>query len=286
MFVMQMILAGTGTSHGIPVIGCSCPICMSRDAKNKRFRTSAFIKAKDGSSVIIDTGPEFRMQALQWGLKRLDAILLTHTHADHLHGLDDVRIFSHNCTRVTNEATQRPSLKLYANDQSIKDVQERFSYIFKNTQEGGGKPRIELVNCAKFSPENPLKIGSLEIIPIPMKHGELDTTGWLIREGTFSIAYLTDCNFISDTAIETVKNCNHLIIDGLRKRPHTTHLTFDQAVDYASRIGAKYSWITHICHDYLHEDINNYLKEKSENKFFIQAAYDGLTLDNEWKHKS
>ena len=280
MFVMQMILTGTGTSHGIPVIGCSCPRCSSSDEKDTRLRTSAFVQAKDGTSVVIDTGPEFRIQALKWRITRLDAVLLTHTHADHLHGLDDVRIFSHNCSRVKNEATLRPSLKVYANKVSIDEVKERFSYIFKPTQEGGGKPRLDLVSVEQFSSDHPLTIGSLSIIPIPMKHGELDTTGFLIEEEGFRIAYLTDCSYLQESSVSLVKGCSHAVLDGLRTRAHTTHLTFDQALEYASLIRAKKTWITHICHDYSHEEINRYLADKSKNSIFIQASYDGLVLDS------
>lgn len=280
MFVMQMILTGTGTSHGMPVIGCSCPRCSSSDPKDTRYRTSAYIIAKDGTSVVIDTGPEFRIQALTWHITRLDAVLLTHTHADHLHGLDDVRIFSHNCSRVKNEATLRPSLKIYANTASIDEVKERFSYIFKPTQEGGGKPRLDLVSTDVYSSNHPLIIGTLTIIPIPMKHGDIDTTGYLIEEDGFRIAYLTDCSCIPPSSIKLVKGCDHVILDGLRTRPHTTHLTFDQVLEYAALIKAKKTWITHICHDYTHTEINLYFKEKSQNTVCIEASYDGLILHN------
>lgn len=262
----------------MPVIGCSCPRCSSTDPKDTRFRTSALIQAKDGTSVVIDTGPEFRMQALLWHITTLDAVLLTHTHADHLHGLDDVRIFSHNCTRVKNDATSRPSLKVYANTPSIEEVKERFSYIFRPTQEGGGKPRLALEATESFTKEHPLQLGSLSIIPVPMKHGEIDTNGYVIEEDGFRIAYLTDCSFIPSSSIDLVRGCDHVVLDGLRTRAHTTHLTFDEALSYAQNIGAKKTWITHICHDYTHTEINNYLLEKSLNSIFIQAAYDGLIL--------
>ncbi len=273
-----MILTGTGTSHGIPVIGCSCPRCCSKDTKDKRLRTSAFIQGKDGTCIVIDTGPEFRIQALTWNITRLDAVLLTHTHADHLHGLDDVRIFSHNCTRVKNDATLRPSLKLFANKVSIDEIKERFSYIFKPTQEGGGKPRLNLVNVENYNKNSPLHIGSLSIIPVPMRHGDIETEGYLIEEDTFRIAYLTDCNYIPESSIDLVRGCSHVVLDGLRTRTHTTHLTFDEALVYADRIKAKKTWLTHICHDYSHEEINKYLAGKSKGDFFIEAAYDGLIL--------
>ncbi len=281
MFVMQMILTGTGTSHGMPVIGCSCPRCRSSDPKDSRFRTSAYIQAKDGTSVVIDTGPEFRLQALQCHIMSLDAVLLTHTHADHLHGLDDVRIFSHNSTKVQNEATSRPSLKVYANKISIEEIKERFSYIFKPSQEGGGKPRLDLEPVDVYNKEHPLRLGSLSVIPVPMKHGNTDTTGYVIEENGFKIAYLTDCSYIPASSLNVVKGCDHVVLDGLRKKSHTTHLNFDEALSYAQILKAKKTWITHICHDYSHTEINNYLREKAQNSIDIQAAYDGLVLSSE-----
>lgn len=277
---MQVLLAGTGTSHGMPVINCTCPRCTSKDPKDNRLRTSAFIRGSNGESIIIDIGPDFRSQALRYGLPSLDAVFITHTHADHLHGLDDVRIFSHTSRSAKTPASFCESLKVYADKASIKDIKNRFSYVFHKTQEGGGKPRLELKNIEAYQNEG-VKIGNIEVFPIPLLHGDIRTTGYLIREKDFSIAYLTDCNGIPNSSLEKLKNnennkLDYLVIDALRKRPHTTHFNFDDAIEKAKLIGAKKTYITHICHDYSYEEINDYF-EKTTN-FPIKSAFDGIIL--------
>ncbi len=275
IFVMQVLLAGTGTSHGMPVINCLCPRCTSKDPKDNRLRTSAFIRGKNGESIVIDIGPDFRSQALRYGLPSLDAVFITHSHADHLHGLDDVRIFSHTCSFAQNRGADCDTLKVYADRLTIKDIKNRFSYVFKKTQEGGGKPRISLKNVEAYK-EKPVKIGNINILPIPLEHGDIGTTGYRIEEDDFSIAYLTDCDGIPKSSLEKLKNLDFLIIDALRKRPHSTHFNFDEALEVAEMLQAKQTYITHICHDYTYEEINAYFAKKS--RIPIQSAYDGLIL--------
>jgi len=166
---MKITLVGTGTSHGVPVIACKCPVCTSTDPHDNRTRTSAFITASDGTSIIIDTSPEFRIQSLRVGLTKVDAVLLTHSHADHLHGLDDLRIFSH--THKKEDVRRRAALGIYGNSETLSDVADRFNYVFHHTQEGGGKPYLQLLPIENYSVARPLKIGCLEIVPIPIKHG-------------------------------------------------------------------------------------------------------------------
>lgn len=317
---MKMILMGTGTSHGMPVIGCSCRACTSPHKKDKRLRCSAYIVQNGNSArdcdgvpfpttnIQIDTGPEFRIQALKYHLKRLDAVLLTHSHADHLHGLDDLRIFSHtkshmqNCkempeSQVCYPETTGAGLPVYANTNTIEDVLFRFSYVFSPTKEGGGKPKLDLQDVTKYTGGNPLIIGSMQIIPVPMMHGTMATTGWVLsctgKDGKkHSIAYLTDCNQISDESIERITKyagiIDHLVIDGLRKRPHTTHFSFDESLACADKIGAKHTWLTHICHDMRHTEIKKYVRNHiAEHPHLAEIvkhggsagpAYDGLVL--------
>src|SRR5574344_782956 len=180
---MQMVLTGTGTSHGVPVIGCHCKVCQSPDPRDKRLRCSAYIThtGKDGSEshIIIDTGPEFRIQALTYHIEKADCVLLTHSHADHLDGLDDLRVFCHSQSSQ-HEASPGPGLPVYGNPQTLADTKNRFDYIFKPTQLGGGKPKLDLEDCSRFTPDSPLIIGDVSILPVPMKHGVIDTTGWLM----------------------------------------------------------------------------------------------------------
>ena len=177
---MIVTLTGTGTSHGIPVIGCECPVCRSSDPHDTRLRCSAYIQAGD-TALVIDTGPEFRMQALKYNIKHLDAVLLTHSHADHLNGLDDLRIFSHTASPGKNNRTEH-ILPVYANGATLRDIQTRFSYVFAKTQQGGGKPLLDLFNADEYTKENPVVVQNILCFPLPMKHGALDVIGWNIRE--------------------------------------------------------------------------------------------------------
>lgn len=330
---MKMTLMGTGTSHGIPVVACSCPVCTSNDPRDKRYRCSAYIENEDSpkggeksstTNIVIDTGPEFRIQALENKIKRLDGVLLTHSHADHCHGLDDLRIFSfkkppkmdsspdENSSLSDNDAialaasensvreTPGSGLPIYAPSSTIESLVFRFAYIFNTVVSGGGIPKLNLIPADENSYLNPVKIGSVEAVPVPMIHGSMVDYGWVLHskekssDGKFhSIAYLTDCNLISDESIEIVKKSSgvleHLVIDALRKRPHPTHCNFDKAIEYADRIGAKHTWLTHICHDNSHVQIQEYIDEnlgkyKNLKKIVgqggsVSPAYDGLVLE-------
>lgn len=326
---MKMTLMGTGTSHGIPVVACSCSVCTSTDPHDKRYRCSAYIvnddppqegKSPSTTNIVIDTGPEFRIQALENKIKKLDGVLLTHSHADHCHGLDDLRIFSFRkppemnsaelsslskndaiamaASQNSNRETPGDGLPIYAPSSTVESLKFRFAYIFDTNVTGGGIPKLHLIPADENSDENPIKIGSLEAVPVPMIHGPMIDYGYVVRPaekngGKFhSIAYLTDCNFISDESIEIVKKSSgtldHLVIDALRKRPHPTHNNFDKALEYADRIGAKHTWLTHICHDYSHVEIQAYIDENLrkyknlseivEKGGSVSPAYDGLQL--------
>ena len=318
---MKMILMGTGTSHGIPVIGCGCRVCTSPFKKDRRLRCSAYIEQEGNTAVdsegnhfpttnvLIDCGPEFRLQAIRYGLKRLDAVLLTHSHADHLHGIDDLRIFSyikisHGRGLAEHQAeiikSSPEALPIYTNKSTIRDISHRFDYIFAPPKIGGGIPKIKLVDDSAFSEKNPLQTGSLDIIPVILKHGYAEDSGWIVscyaRDGSkHSIAYLTDLNFMAEESLERIRKAtgdgeslDHLVIDGLRVKPHDTHVTFLEALGYADKIGARHTWITHINHDFRHTEINAYLK-KQLSRFprlqaivkkggTVAAAYDGLVL--------
>lgn len=301
---------GTGTSHGIPVIACDCAVCKSSDSRDSRLRCSAYVtnSESDGktSALVIDTGPEFRIQAIKYGIKKIKAVLLTHSHADHLNGLDDIRIFSHtkygdNCkghdTTADFPETNGQGLPIYANSATINDAKNRFDYIFKTTQIGGGKPMICFMDSAAYSPEKPLKIASFTILPVPMLHGRLPVSGWLLSctgkdNQKHSVVYLTDCSCISDESINLVKqNCgilDHVVIDALRVKPHTTHCNFDEALAYSERLCAKHTWFTHICHDFSHVQIQDYIEQNLSsypalNKIVksggsVSPAWDGLVI--------
>jgi len=291
---MQLEFLGTGTSHGVPVIGCDCEVCKSTDKKNNRMRCSAYVTGADDTQILIDCGPEFRIQALRSGISKVDGVLLTHSHADHLHGLDDLRIFScaldHAPDNPSNKNCYAPPIPLYANKHTLKDVQSRFDYIFGPAKMGGGHAKIDLIEV-----QAPFTIGKIVVTPIPMLHGKLPTTGWMLTENNgnerHSIAYLTDLSFLSDKSIEVINQfggiIDHVVIDGLRIKKHDTHFNFDQALEAGAKIKAKNLWLTHFTHDLSHEKISKYLEEKLSdfsglaNYDSVQPAFDGLVVRTE-----
>lgn len=302
---MKLTFLGTGTSHGVPVIGCDCEVCKSTDPRDKRYRSSAYIeissKHEERSNqkyILIDVGPDFRSQALAQNIRQIDAVLLTHSHADHLHGIDDLRnfscIMSNKPDNPNNEKYNKPPIPFYTNEETARDIQDRFGYIFSEKADGGGHAKIQLnIACKPFDFE------TIKITPIPMMHGHLETVGWLLtekaREGARSIAYLTDCSYISNDSIDLIhKNCDlenggklvHLIIDGLRIKEHSTHFNFLQALEASSKIGAEHVWLTHLTHNSSHTQTAEYLAEHRAEfpglaaALSVLPAYDGLTIES------
>ena len=273
---MKLTILGSGTSNGVPVIGCSCPVCSSTDSKDKRMRCSLYIEGALGERVVIDTGPEFRLQALRAGITALDAIFLTHAHADHVHGLDDIRPL----------CREKP-IPIYGNELTIAEFRERFSYIFRETQLGGGKPHIEPIKVSL-----PVQLGSLTFTPIPVKHGKIDVFGWVIAERivhnktqkTVTVVYLTDCSYIDEPAYTLISEYSPValaIIGGLRNRPHETHFSFEQALNAGIRMGAGQIFLTHICHTHLNQEIEDYCRNfapKPGSATQMGPAWDGLEL--------
>jgi phosphoribosyl 1,2-cyclic phosphate phosphodiesterase len=271
---MKLTVLGSGTSSGVPVIGCSCPVCTSEDSHDKRMRCSLYIEGAAGEKAVIDTGPDFRLQALKAGITKLDAVFLTHAHADHVHGLDDVRTLS----------WERP-IPIYGNRETIKEFRERFSYIFNETQRGGGKPRIET-----HVTRDPVKLGNLVFTPIPVKHGRLKILGWKISEGAASAVYLTDTSYIPAESFALLTNGREsggqkpsiLIVGGLRVKRHETHFSFEEALDAAVKIGVGKTYITHIAHHHSHSEIADYCKKYALERGLAESfapAWDGLEAE-------
>ena len=296
---MKLLFLGTGTSHGVPVIGCNCDVCKSSDPHDKRFRCSAYVTTASDKNILIDIGPDFRSQALAYNISRVDTLLLTHSHADHLHGIDDLRIFSCDLSesdlknkKLKPESKRKydaPPIPIYTNKNTIRDIEKRFDYFFRHCREGGGHAKVELINA-----KSQFETCGIKVTPIPMLHGHLETVGWLLTENGKSIAYLTDCSFISDESIQIIKeNCGileHLVIDGLRIEDHSTHFSFMQALEAAEKIGAKHVWLTHITHSTSHRKVILYIDDVLETfpeKFknlnniaeSVQPSYDGLVLE-------
>lgn len=276
---MKLTFLGTGTSQGIPEIGCDCKVCNSKDIKDKRNRCSILL-SDDKNNILVDCGPDFRHQALKANIKKIDYVLITHTHADHIFGLDDLRVFANNLNNTE-------ALKIFCNSNSIQDIKLRFNYLFKETQKAGGKLKCTLHNIEDYATDNPLLLGKIAIEPIPLMHGNLKTCGYLFRptleNGIFakneeSIAYLTDCNQLADSSYKIIQNIGTLIIDGLRERPHSTHFNFVQAFEVAKKVNAKKTYTTHMCHDFFHTEIEKKLNEIAQQDNIFMPSYDGLTL--------
>lgn len=272
---MKLLILGSGTSNGVPVVGCGCAVCRSRESKDKRMRASLLVEGSGGERAVIDTGPEFRLQALRAGITRLDAVFLTHAHADHLHGLDDLRPLC---------AGDSEGIPVYGNVHTIAELRERFAYIFRTTQRGGGKPHIK-----PLAVDAPVRLGGLIFTPVPVRHGVLDILGWRIEEpeetkteedaavNTKGAVYLTDTSSIPAASFRGMGKPRVLIIDGLRVRPHETHFNYEQALDAAAAIGAGRTWLTHLCHEHSHRETEAYCRD-----FMARRGIQGVTMEPGW----
>jgi phosphoribosyl 1,2-cyclic phosphate phosphodiesterase len=253
---MRVTFLGTGTSTGVPVIGCHCQVCTSTHPYNQRLRQSVLLEV-DGQYGLIDTTPDLRLQLLRHPIPRLDFILYTHSHSDHLMGLDDIRPFNFR---------QRETLHAYANANTVKAIRRAFGYIWdSSTQIGGGKPQLELHEV-----DEPFAHDGVEIIPIPVTHGDWTILGF--RIGGF--AYITDTNGIPPASRRLLEGIDILALDGLRPGPHhPTHFTISEAMACAQEIGARETWLIHLAHEVDHQEVEATLPSG------VRLAYDGLVLD-------
>ena len=252
---MQATFLGTGTSHGIPVIGCRCPVCTSGDPRNQRTRCSLVVRT-GRATLLIDTATELRLQAVREGLAQVDAVLFTHPHADHIGGMDDLRRF--------NEIQGR-AMPCYGNLFTLDEIRKRFDYIFRETQLGGGKPQLELhqVEGTAFA------LCGLAIQPVPIWHGRLPILGYRFAD----FAYLTDCSEIPVESLPLLQGLEVLVLGALRYRPHPTHFSLAQALEVVMRLQPRRALFTHICHDLDHQAVNATLPEG------IELAHDGLSVE-------
>ena len=268
---MRLTFLGTGTSHGIPVIGCACAVCKSGNQKNKRTRASVWIESGT-ASILIDTATEFRLQAVREGISKVDCVFLTHSHADHIHGIDDLRPLS-----------RYNPIPVYGNPETISDVKKRFSYINADEGSGGGKPRLEFneikdeeltvqTGPADGNPghgSNKNTENRIIIRPVKIKHGNDDILGYRIG----NLAYLTDCSYIPPESFEVLEGVEILIIDALRYKPHPTHFSVDQALEMIEKTGCREAYLTHMCHNIEHEAL------EKELPLHVRPAWDGLKIN-------
>jgi phosphoribosyl 1,2-cyclic phosphate phosphodiesterase len=252
---LRLTFLGTGTSHGVPVIGCDCLVCTSTDPHNHRMRASAFVEW-DGVSYLIDTATELRLQALRARLRRVDCILFTHSHADHIFGLDDVRRFND---------IQHSSIPCYGAEHTLTTIKRQFSYIFERTTYLGAKPRLEAM---PLQPGVALRNNGHSVLPVPVVHGHATILGY--RFGP--LAYVTDCSELPADSAEMLRGVDTLVINALRDRPHPTHFSISQALTAIEQIRPRQAYLTHMCHEVDHESTNRRLPAG------VQLAYDTLSV--------
>jgi phosphoribosyl 1,2-cyclic phosphate phosphodiesterase len=250
----RVTVLGSGTSHGVPMIGCECATCASEDPRDQRWRPSILIELAGGACLLVDTSPDLRAQALRFGVRRVEAVLFTHAHADHLLGLDEIRRFN---------ALQRCAIPCYGDPETIAEVRRVFRYAFEPRQLGGGVPQIRPV-CVG----GPFSIGGAVVVPVPVLHGELPIYGY--RLGAF--AYLTDCSAIPEPSWPLLEGVRVLMIDALRDAPHPTHFTVAEALSVIARLRPARALLTHITHDLGHAATSARLPAG------VELAYDGLVV--------
>jgi phosphoribosyl 1,2-cyclic phosphate phosphodiesterase len=253
---LTVTFLGTGTSQGVPMIGCDCSVCRSPDPRDNRLRSSIYIETPE-CSWVVDTGTDFRAQALREDIRKVDAVIFTHSHTDHIMGFDDLRRFSH----------ARGSMPVYASAETMRDLERVFQFAFKTSNPVPYylKPEPHIVDGA-------FQLGETSITPLPVPHGDSIVNGYLFsRADQKLVAYLSDCSAVPEKIAEQISEVKALVIDALRDKPHPTHLSVGQALEVTSRVRPDETYFTHICHD---------LPQSAESRLpaGVHIAYDGLRL--------
>lgn len=252
---MKFSFLGTGTSSGVPMIACDCYVCTSKDPRDKRLRTAGLLE-KRNTRIVFDTGPDFRQQILRSGIKELQAVVFTHSHKDHIAGMDDIRAFNF---------FMKQDMNIYGTSITLDRVKIEFSYIFE-AADYPGVPRVRIHEID----ENPFRIGDIDLTPIPVLHKEMEVYGF--RSGNF--AYVTDANYISPESMEKLRGLDVLVLNALRWEKHYSHFTLDEAIEIIEELRPQKAYLTHISHQLAsHEKLLEYLPKG------IEPAYDGLEIE-------
>ena len=253
---MRILFLGTGTSTGIPSLCCPCDVCQSDDPRNKRLRASALIQ-DNGDNFLIDTSTDLRQQCLRYNITKIDGVLYTHHHADHVHGIDELR-----CFNFFNKTV----IPCYGNELTLSTIQRNFSYIFNGEKPmGGGVPKLDMItlNGASFD------LGGLKVTPVDIQHGNIIILGYKVNNA----AYVTDCSGLPEQTKEVLSGLDVLVLNALGFEPHATHFCLEQALEAIEELKPKRAILTHINHKFDHEAVSKMLPEN------VELAYDGLTVD-------
>ena len=256
---MRLTFLGTGTSFGVPQIGCDCPVCRSSDPRDKRTRSGAVVQ-DGGSTVLIDTPPELRLQLVAGGFSNIDAVAYTHEHADHVNGIDDLRLFS---------VRRRRPIPVYGPRETLDRLRRAFDYIFDDSvlpYEGTSKPTLEI---HEVEPGRAVSMAGVEALPLSFRHGHLRVFGYRFGK----LAYLTDVKAIPDAERDQLRGLEVLVVNALWWRPHPTHLSIGEAVEAARALGARRTYLTHLTHETGHAELAAQLPDG------VRPAYDGLTVE-------
>lgn len=251
---MKVVILGCATSTGVPIIGCGCSVCSSDNPRNNRTRCSLFIQALE-NNILIDTSPDLRIQAFRHGITRIDAVLYTHSHADHTHGIDELRTYNFINNMV---------IPCYGDEHTVSNIVSNFKYIFDGSYPPGGKPKLSIKAVA-----GDFEINGVWITPVEVEHADWLILGYRIGK----VAYLTDCSAIPEGSLEKLRGLELLIIDALRYRPHPAHLSVDQAIEVVRKIKPKIAVFTHMGHELEYEKLSGELPDGME------PAYDGMEFD-------
>ncbi len=251
---LQITFLGTGTSHGVPVIACDCEVCKSNNPKNIRMRTSIHIKSNQ-YNLLIDTPPEMRLELIQNNIRNVDSVLMTHAHADHIMGFDDIRALNW---------FQGKEMPVYGDRKTLNHIKKVFPYIFSDENPGGGVPQVILKEI-----EKELTFKDLNVRPVPIFHGDNKILAYRIN----NFAYLTDCSKITESSLKLLEGIEYAAVDALRFEEHPTHMSVDQAVELINELGLKHGYLTHISHRLDHQKLVNYLPNN------VSPAYDGLVIN-------
>lgn len=252
---MKITFLGTGTSQGVPFIGCDCAVCTSPDKRDNRLRTSVWIETAD-TSIVIDSGPDFRYQMLRANVRKLDAIIYTHGHKDHVAGMDDIRAYNYHYQK---------DMDVFASEETQVVLKREFQYVFSEKK----YPGIPQVNLHTINGDTPFTINGITIIPVKVLHYKLEVLGFRIGDFT----YITDANYIAPAEMDKIKGSKALVLNALRHEQHVSHYTLKEAIEVAALSGAHHTYFTHISHQLgLHAEIDSHLPQG------MHLAYDGLTL--------